>query len=213
MFCFQAGAKTIRLRNGPIPTHLSRLPANAKAAQPGQRASGLLLIQFHHAPGPDERAQLAAMGLDLLHYVPDDAFLARGKSVSLEQLRALPFVQWVGDYRPEYKIHGALRPKSGQSVSSEPVGVSILLAPRAHAAEIATARAFLSKVQQESTLRSGTILRGKMNPNRLDALAASAAVLWIEPARDMKIVDEVASKIVAGDAGPHRLLTQSLGYD
>src|SRR6185436_7817938 len=52
-----------------------------------------------------------------------------------------------------------------------------------------------------------------MNPARLEALARSEAVLWIEPWRGMKLFDEVASKIVAGDGGPRTLLAQSLGYD
>src|SRR5215467_11085617 len=50
-------------------------------------------------------------------------------------------------------------------------------------------------------------------PSQLGALALADSVLWIEPAPHMKLVDEVASKIVAGDGGPKTLLTQSLGYD
>jgi hypothetical protein len=37
--------------------------------------------------------------------------------------------------------------------------------------------------------------------------------LWIERAPHFKLVDEVASKLVAGDGGTHLLLAQSLGYD
>src|SRR5581483_7170951 len=46
----------------------------------------------------------------------------------------------------------------------------------------------------------------------LNQLANSGAVLWIEPAPHMKLVDEVSSAIVAGEAGPGQLYTQSLGY-
>ena len=213
LICPGAEAKLIRLRNGPIQTTKAQSVATAKSSEGQAAVSGLLLVQLQQAPTPADRAQLAALGLDLLHYIPDDTFLARAKGVQIERLRALPFVEWVGEFRPERKIHGGLRAKAGTTLPKEPVGVSILLAPRAHPAELATARAFLAQVQQETTLRSGTVLRGKMNPNRLEALAASDAVLWIEPARDMKMSDEVSSKLVAGDGGTHTLYTQALGYD
>src|ERR1043166_568119 len=48
---------------------------------------------------------------------------------------------------------------------------------------------------------------------KLDDLAKSDVVLWIEPAPQSKLFDEVSSKIVAGDGGPNVLLSQSLGYD
>jgi subtilisin family serine protease len=57
------------------------------------------------------------------------------------------------------------------------------------------------------------ILRGKIARTRLAELARSDAVLWIEEDRDMKLYDEVASKLVAGDGGTGKLLTQTLGYD
>ena len=37
---------------------------------------------------------------------------------------------------------------------------------------------------------------------RLEVLGQSSAVLWIEPMAQMQLFDEVASKIVAGDAAP-----------
>ena len=71
----------------------------------------------------------------------------------------------------------------------------------------------MTAIGQQSTLRSGTVLRGQASSAQLAALAQSDAVLWIEPAPQMKLLDEVASKLVAGDGGPNTLLSQSLGYD
>jgi subtilisin family serine protease len=85
--------------------------------------------------------------------------------------------------------------------------------PRATAAEIAESRAAFNSIAQQASLRSGTVLRGTLTPGRLQALARSHTVLWIEPAGRMKLFDEVASKLVAGDGGPQTLFTQSLGYD
>ncbi len=205
----EARAKPIRLRNQTIS------PESEKTLEPASRAatSGLFLIQFKSSPGPEARAQLSAAGVDLLHYIPEDAFLARFREVKLGRLRALPFVSWVGEYRPEHKVHKTLAAKLTTPLAAEPVGVAILLAPRASVAEIAAVHRSLSVVQQQSTLRLGTILRGKLNASQINALAGLDSVLWIEPFRPMKLLDETASKIVAGDGGPNLLLPQSLGYD
>jgi hypothetical protein len=51
-------------------------------------------------------------------------------------------------------------------------------------------------------------------PNRsLQTLAESPAVLWIEPAPNIKLYDEISSKIVGGDCGGYATCTQVLGFD
>jgi len=212
-------AKPIRLRNQTIHTERAEAAKMAAAQAPAKGAlSGLYLVQFYTSPGPVQRAVLSAAGVHLLHYVPEDTFIARFRNEQQNQVRALPFVEWVGEYGPQFKVHEAVRAKAqgkaGAAGSAvQPIGVTVLLAQGASPAEVAGVRSSLTKVQQQSTIRSGTILRGTLNPARLDALARSQAVLWIEPAPQFKLVDEVASKIVAGDGGTHTLLTQSLGYD
>src|SRR5207249_1593833 len=80
--------------------------------------------------------------------------------------------------------------------------------------ESIAARPLLSSVLHESHLRQGTVLRGVLSPARLNALAQSGAVLWIEQAPKRKLVDEAASKIVGGDDGitGTPTITQQLGF-
>ncbi len=192
--------------SGQIET--SKLAAN-------ERVSGLQLIQFRAKLTPEWRELLQANGVDLLHYVPDDTFIARFHNVPVAQVRALPFVEWVGDYRPEIKIHRAVKSAAMAKSANATVNlnISVLLAPRSSGAEIADAQKPFISLQQNSTLRSGTVLRGTINAAQLDALSRSPAVLWIEPAPHMKLVDEISSSIVAGEGPPNQLYTQSLGYD
>src|SRR6266568_4621683 len=215
-----APSKLVHLRNQTIPPKFAKSLEAGKGLAPGAAMSGLFLVQFTGPLTDDARKQLAASGVELVHYVPADTFLARFRSVRLDDLRALPFVQWVGDYRPEHKVHRSLRSNPTGQLSQgrrglhpSLVSVAILLVPRASASEIAEARQALATVRQESTLRSGTVLRGTITTAQLDTLVRSDSVLWLEPAPHMKLVDEVASKIVAGDGGTKTLLTQSLGYD
>src|SRR5262249_19004966 len=128
-----APTKIIRLRSQPIP------PKSAKKLELKQtlnsNSSGLFLIQFSGPLTADARNQLAALGVDLLHYVPDDTFVARLHSVRLTLLQTLPFVQWIGEYRPELKVHNKLASRAISQFAAKPFGVTVILAPRASDAE------------------------------------------------------------------------------
>jgi Subtilase family/Bacterial TSP3 repeat len=216
---FPAGAqvKPIRLRNGVIPPQASQpvvSQANSALAQPP--VSGLFLIQFTRPPGRDVREQLAASGVDLLHYVPEDTFVARLRGVSLDRLRTAPLVAWVGEYRSEHKVHPRLAAAARAALqTNQLVAVNVLIAPQATPAEITEARSLFSALTHESQFRQGTIMRGALAPDRLDALAQAIAVLWIERAPRRKLVDEAAAKVVGGDDGltATPTVTQQLGFD
>ena len=79
--------------------------------------------------------------------------------------------------------------------------MNILVSPMATEKELIETRSFLKSIHHESRLRQGTVLRRDLSPARLNALAQSGAVLWIERASKRKLVDEAASKIVGGDDG------------
>ena len=183
------------------------------AAQPP--ATGLFLVQFEGALGPGERETLRSAGVDLLKYVPDDTYITKFNQISPDAVTELGFVRWVGPYRTEHKIHPRLAAIArAPSQTNLTVAVNVLISPRANAAEIAEARSLLWPIHHESRLRQGTILRGDLPPNNLDALARASAVLWIEQAPKRKLVDELASKLVGGDDGRTGTptVTEQLGY-
>jgi serine protease AprX len=178
-------------------------------------ASGLFLMQFEGALEPREREALRSAGIDLLKYVPEDAYITKFNQVSPGTVTALGFVRWVGPYRPEHKIHPRLAAATRAPFqTNQTVAVRVLISPRANAAEIAEVRSLLWSVHHESRLRQGTIFRGDLQPSYLDALAQSSAVLWIERAPRRKLVDELASKLVGGDDARTGTptVTEQLGY-
>lgn len=213
--------KSIRLRNGIITPPSPAANSSAQRLQPrisSAPASGLYLIQFKNHPTATEREQLQSMGVHLLKYVPDDAFIARLRNVSPDKVQALDFIHWVGTYDADYKIAPRLSAAAGKAqtkATGMTTNVSVLLSPGATAAEIAGVKSFFSTVQRQSDLRMGTILRGRLHLNQLPALAASDAVLWIEPEPKHKLVDEAASKLVGGDDGnvATPTVTEQLGFD
>ncbi|MCI0535775.1 MAG: S8 family serine peptidase [Verrucomicrobiales bacterium] len=195
-----AGTKTIRLRNETITTSAAANPALSPHEQTaGAIASGLYLVQF---TGPFDQSwpeQLQRLNVTLLRSVPEDAFVAWMQEGRLARIQALPFVHWVGEYRASYKLHRRLQPpEEGEELNLPPVRV--LLAPKLQALELLQARRALRSVSRESRSRFGIVLEGQATSRQLTVLAESPAVLWIEPAPAMKLLDEVSAKIVAGGA-------------
>ncbi len=205
-------AKPIRLRHGTIdPTQSSPLKAQAIVASPPQ--SGLFLIQFNAPPTAEIRAQLATQGIDLLRYVPEDTFIARFQKVSVNQTRSLANVSFITPYLPEAKHDRRLLAAIQASKLTQPIRVRLVLAPRANPADVLALRRLLGRVYQQNNLKLTRVIAAEIQPAKLDALAQSPAVLWIEPDRSMRLHDEVSSKIVAGDDSPHVTSMQALGFD
>jgi subtilisin family serine protease len=219
--CFNAFAesKRIRLRNEIINTEEPKKAARTALPPLGESpVAGLFLVQFQGEVQPQWKEQLETMGVQLLRYVPDDAYIVRLNGVRLSQLRSISFVKWVGPYKMEHKIHTGLQGqmragKTGLQLTNT-IGVSILFSPRATGQEIGEIRRMVGGKVQESHLRQGMVLRGVISPANLNTLAQSSAVLWVEPAPKMKLVDEVSSKIIGGDDGLTGTFTttQQLGY-
>src|SRR5437899_3280113 len=168
--------KVIRLRNETILT-----PPKASVALQAQlaesAATGLFLVQFNDRVQPAWREQLRQMRVELVRYVPDDAFVARFNAAVPGQVKRLSYVRWVGPYRPEHKMDSRLK-TAGRS----PFPVRVLLSPAASGKERGMVRRALRPLARETQLRFGNILQGEVTPAQLAALARSDAVLWIEPA-------------------------------
>lgn len=217
-FAAAGQTKAIRLRNELI---LNERGANTSGVARGlatqAAVGGLFLVQFDGPLAPAQREELRASGVELLKYVPDDAFITKFNNVSPAKVGSISYVRWVGAYRPEHKVHprlAAAAREAMQTNGSVALNVNVLISPRAAPEEISAVRSLLSSVEHESHLRQGTILRGDLPPARLQRLAQSSSVLWVERAPRRKLVDEAASKLVGGDDGrvATPTLTQQLGF-
>ncbi|MBM3903498.1 MAG: hypothetical protein FJ379_15655, partial [Verrucomicrobia bacterium] len=83
--------KPIRLRTETLlPPTRGGVARAAMPVDPDPASSGLFLVQFRSTPNPETRDRLLRLGVSLLQYVPEDAFLARLISVPLATLRRDP---------------------------------------------------------------------------------------------------------------------------
>ena len=218
--CFLTAAvaqetRFIRLRNETIATPAKSTPpptAQSRAAEPA--VSGLYLIQFESVPDAAGREGLRARGVDLIQYVPDHAFVARLDGVQLSALRADPGVRWVGAYEARYKMDprltGLFRGRVGQKLP-----VRIMTRAGLSGQDLALVFRHLQGAHRRVNLGGASTYEGTLNLAQLRVLAQSPGVLWIEPAPRMKMIDAVATEIVAGEfpEGGTRTRVQDLGYD
>lgn len=196
------GPKPIRLRSTVVDTSRPDVSSGGLQAKSIDiPISGLFLIQLKGPYQADWGNQLRDLNVRLLRAIPEDAFVAELRGVRLSWVRALPFVNWVGEYRADYKVHSRLRvPFDRTSV----IPVTVLLAATAADKEAAAARQFLQNLRSESASRFGVVLSGKATGGQLAQLAQSPAVLWIEPAGEPRLYDEMATRIVGGGGGSDR---------
>ena len=208
-------SKPIRLRVGTITTPPKPGPGGGHAlARSEASVTGLWLIQFNGHFQPQFRAQLAAAGVQLIHFVPDDAFIARLDQVQVSAIQALPFVRWVGAYEPRHKIDPRLT-RSLAHDPAAPLAIRVLLRQEYTGEELAVVALHLRAQTGFRTSSLGTLLSGRVEGRRLLELARSAAVLWIEPAPRLRLFDGVATRIVMGDSDPVGGMAElhKLGFD
>ncbi len=209
-------ARFIRLRNAtvttpPAPDAKSRVAAVAAGKPP---VSGLFLLQLEGPLSPEQRETLQSRRLDLLHPIPDHAYVCHLEAASAAEIRALPFVRWLGEYQPEWRLDRRL----ASTLAAEPGtprSIRMMLRPHTPPAVLLSAlRQFTGPVHRTET-RFGIFMGGLTSPRRILDLARSPAVLWIEPAGRMKLVDEIATEILMGDDGfPGKPAeVQQLGFD
>ena len=91
----------ISLLAGPI------VPGESAPALPKNLGAGddsrIFIVQFETQSLAEWRSRLAALGAEVLTWVPYDAHLVRMDRGLVADVEALPFVRWVGRYEPAYR--------------------------------------------------------------------------------------------------------------
>lgn len=104
----QAGTK-LYLRSGVI--HSKTAKSNF-AATMTSRGAGEFIVQFKTLPTESDKAALISHGMQILRYLPDDAFLVRGTSNSVAAVQRLSPVNMVVPYVAEMKVSPDFSPFS-----------------------------------------------------------------------------------------------------
>lgn len=185
----------IHLRTGVIDPAAAPAPRVAapveSATTPDGRATYILQLQME--PGVSERRALRAAGAELLHYIPDAAWLARLSPDREQDVAALPFVHWLGHYEAAFKIDPTLATQMTRSEFMSEVVISVLRPGYVLAIKEAIEQAGEEVVEFGTTTRWGTV-RANVSAATLSQLATRAEVEWIEPFVQPELMNDVARR-------------------
>ena len=71
----------------------------------------LWIVQCQQTVDQSVRDQLTRAGATLLRYVPDDAYIVRLTPETVETVRELESVRWIGPYHPAYRLDPSVVPE------------------------------------------------------------------------------------------------------
>ncbi|MFO1477918.1 MAG: S8 family serine peptidase [Verrucomicrobiota bacterium] len=174
----------------------------------------LHLVQFVGPILPEWRAAIAAAGVQVINYLPQNAFLVSGDAAALVRLQSWaasnPVVQWEGPFPADYKVHPAASPLDAKGAvrQSGPVTVAVQLVqdPGANPATLA----LLDQWKLAPVKRDGKILQFRnlvvtLPAERVLELAARPDVISIQPWKAPRKMDERQDQIVAGNVAGGQL--------
>jgi len=197
----------IKLNAAPLDTSLPQLQSLRKpvAAFAGKR---MHLIQFAGPVQPAWRESLLQAGVEIVSYIPQNAYLVYGGAGALGRVQALaaqaPHVQWEGSYLDDYKIHPAARAVDAQGqprqIGTDLFDIQMMADAEANAKTLQLLDALkLEPFQRQSAALHYLNVAGRFAPADLARIAAQPDVVSILPYFKPRKLDERQDQIAAGN--------------
>jgi parallel beta-helix repeat protein len=132
---------------------------------------------------------LKSTGATLINYVPNFAYQVMMTPKQKAEVESLPFIDWVGDYHPAYKISPELDSKN--------ISISLIKSP--------TTSETISAISQNIKIHSNMItpegynlICESTNRSTIETIAKMEDVRHIGPFNELKLMDEVGMQITGG---------------
>ncbi len=146
--------------------------------------SKLRIVQFETQILSELKDGITAAGAEVVRYLPDQAYLVRMDPAAEAAIEALPYVRWVGEYHPAYRLEPQILDllqggaASTEAVEARPYNV-MMVDPETDRAGLVT-RLGESGIQVNNPQGQGILLVAEMTPNQLRLMYGDDAVLWID---------------------------------
>jgi hypothetical protein len=208
-----------RVRDDCNLLHLNTqvLDTSLPAARGRKRAAGdfagkrLHLIQFPGPIQPAWRRELAGTGVQILTYLPNNAYLVYADAPSLARLQqaSAPPLQWEGPYLDDYKIHPAARTTDARArprdIGTDLFSIQMVADPVANAVTLPQLRAVAREpFRRRQNLLGYLDVIVRLDAKDLAAVAARPDVISIQPyfapAKLCERQDQILAGNLAGDA-------------
>ncbi len=199
---------TIFLRGTSI-TPLRETPPTVATTLQQQRIDDpqFWMVQFIGPPKDAWLDDLQQLGLEVVSYMPNYAYVVWGDGDTLAQLDQLAhdadYIQWTGAYHPAYR----LEPSLGTSLQATSTLASTMLDVSVQIYTTPTTPNTLEHLrdragyiyQQPSRVAGYTIISLQLPADQIETVAAWADVFNVEPWEAPQKLDEIQGQIMAGN--------------
>ena len=168
----------------------------------------LHLVQFAGPVQPEWREALVKAGVQIVTYIPQNAYLVYGDAQALNQVQTFaavsPQVQWEGVFLDSYKIDPDAQPVDAQGqprdIGTSDFAIQMVADPAPNAATLALIDLLkLEEVRRESRTLNYLNVVVALAPGSLARIAAQPEVVSIQPYHTPRKFDERQAQIVAGN--------------
>ncbi len=164
-----------------------------------------VILQLTGPINARQRTRLQKLGVVLHEYVPDHAYIADVKRVSRDELAAIPFVQWLGEYRREWKCS----PRIGKRIApletperielAESGRVRLMITLFAHEdpkTAIVALRKRGATVHGRERVADSVVIFADISEDRVESLADIKTVQLVEEAPEITLRNNTTRWIV-----------------
>ncbi len=188
----------------------TRLPEIKALSQPVGDFPGrkMHLVQFAGPVQSAWHAELLATGVQIIDYIPENAYLVYGDAPSIAKVQALaataPHIQWEGAYRDEYRIHpNALATDAAgnpREIGTDEFMVQLVADPDANTNTVLLLEQLkLAPIKRQYDILHYLNVQVILAPSDLPIIAAQPDVISIQPYYKRQKFDERQAQIVAGN--------------
>jgi hypothetical protein len=166
------------------------------------------LVQFAGPVQPAWRDSLASAGVQIITYLPQNAYLVYGDAKSIAQVQQLaataPHIQWDGAYLDDYKIHPSSRPVDAKGnprqIGTDEFAIQLVADAEANTNTLQLLdRLKLEPIKKPQTVLNYLNVLVRLAPADVPLVAAQPDVVSIQPYFSHRKFCERQDQIIAGN--------------
>ena len=175
--------------------------------------SNYILIQATQPLNRNQKSQLAALGVEILEFVPEACYICRYEPSDLNTIRNLEFVEWANVYLEGFKIAPQLRSNSRNtntanllalggvesSMSQPPKQVEVVFHQNVAVEDVRDRIAAAARVNPTELQFSSNSVRLSIQPQYLGDLASIDEVRHVEEYVPPQLFNKVALEVINAD--------------
>jgi serine protease AprX len=143
----------------------------------------LFLVQFQTQILEPYQRELQQRGIEILHYLPENALFVRCDRSQLDVVRQLPFVRWAGDVQNGFKLDATLR-EFAASKTTDAKECNLVLASKSDRARLVAQIADLGGVVTDQCDGS-VMIQARLTPSQLLSVMDLDTVTWADPTTEI----------------------------